>query len=61
MLVGGSKEAPTVLFLVILRVLIAYLQFYFKVEVSCKLFFEEQSCEIIVNKFVSFSLNLKLD
>ena len=35
--------------------------FYFRVEVSCKVAFEERTCNIIVNKFVSFLLNLKLD
>ena len=38
LVVGGSKEARTVSFLVILRVLVAYVQFYFRVHVS----FEEK-------------------
>ena len=33
--------------------------FYFRVEVSCKVAFEERTCNI-VNKFVSFLLNLNL-
>ena len=37
MVVGSGKEARTVHFLVILRVLREYLQFYFRVKVSCKL------------------------
>ena len=37
MVVGSTKEAQTVLFLVILRVLVECLQFHFRVNVSCKL------------------------
>ena len=61
MVVGGSKESQMVLFLVILQIPKTYLQFYFKVKVTCKLAFEERACKIIVNKFVSFLLDLKLD
>ena len=58
MVVGGSKESQMVLFLVILQIPKVYLQFYFRVKVSCKLAFKERTCKIIVNKFVSFLLNL---
>ena len=61
MVVDGSKEAPIVLFKKNLRVFVAYLQFYFRVKGSFELAFEERSSKIIVNKFVNFSLNLKLD
>ena len=42
-MVDGSEEAQTVPFLVILRVLVAYLQFYFRLQVSCKVDFEERT------------------
>ena len=48
-------------FLVILRVLIAYLQSYSRVKFSCKLASEERTCKVTINKFVSVSLNLKLE
>ena len=35
--------------------------FYFRAEISYKVDFKEKICNIIVNKFVSFLLNLKLD
>ena len=57
LVVGGIKEAQLVLFLVILRVLVAY----FRVQVIWKVVFEEIICKINLNKFVSFLLNLKLD
>ena len=57
----GGKETRTVPFLVFLRVLVVYVQFYFRVQGSCKVAFEERTCNIIVNKFVCFLLNLKLD
>ena len=62
MIVGGSKEARTVvLFLVILRVPVPFLQSYFRVKVIFKLAFEKRKCKIIVDKFVRFLLILKLD
>ena len=57
LVVGGIKEAQLVLFLVILRALVAY----FRVQVIWKVVFEEIICKINLNKFVSFLLNLKLD
>ena len=42
LVVGGSKETRTVSFLVILRILVAYVQFYFRVHVSCRVAFEEK-------------------
>ena len=42
-MVDGSKEAQTVPFLVILRVLVAYVKFYFRLQVSCKVDFEERT------------------
>ena len=61
MVVRGSKETRIVLFLSILRVLVPYLQSYFRVKISCKLDFVERTSKIIVSKFESFLLNLKLD
>ena len=61
MVVRGSKETRIVLFLSILRVLVPYLQSYFRVKISCKLDFVERISKIIVSKFESFLLNLKLD
>ena len=58
MIESGGKEVRTVLFLVILQVFRAYLHCYFKVKVICKLAFEERTCKIIVNKFISFLSNL---
>lgn len=55
MVISGSKKAQTVFFSVILWVLVAYLKFYFRVNVSCKLAFEEKTCKIIAIKFVNFS------
>ena len=42
MVVGVRKEGQTVPFLIILRVLVAYAQFYSRVQISCKVAFEER-------------------
>ena len=56
------KKDELFFFYVTLQVLVACLQFYFRVEVSCKVAFEERTCKIFVNKIVILSLlNLKLD
>ena len=43
LVVGRSKEARTVPFLVILQVLVVHVQFLFRVQLICKVAFEERT------------------